>query len=105
MVVVARHQHDASGADRGPELVEERARELERLRQRAVAQLDRVAQQHDLVRALDLGPQGLAKLRAAEEVDVPARSEVKVRDDDRAHPRILARAWRKERLPGRAPID
>ena len=86
MVVVPRHHDRRSGADRRAELVEERSRQLERLRQRAVAQLDRVAQQDDLVRALDLGPQDLAQLGAAEQVDVPARSEVKVRDDDRAHP-------------------
>ena len=91
VIVVSRHHHDPSGADRGPELVEERSGQLECLRQRAVAQLDRVAQQHDLVRALDLGPQDLAELGAAEQVDVSARPEVEVREDDRAHPRIFPR--------------
>ncbi len=84
--MVPRHDDQVAVADRRAELVEERSRQLERLRQGAVAQLDRVAQQDDLVRALDLGPQDLAQLGAAEQVDVPARSEVEVRDDDRAHP-------------------
>ena len=90
VVVVSRHHHDPSAADRGPELVEERSRQLERLRQRAVAQLDRVAQQHDLVGALDLGPQGLAELWAAEQVDVAARAEVEVGEDQRAHDHMVA---------------
>ena len=64
---------------------------VQRLREGAVAQLDHVAEQNDLVRALDLGPERLAELRAAQQVDVPARAEVKVGDDDRAHPPILPR--------------
>ena len=93
MIVVARHDHQPSCAEGRPELLEERPRAVERRGQRAVAELDRVSQQHDLVRALDLGPQRLAQVAAAKQVDAPARPEVEVGEDDRSHARN-PRAWR-----------
>ena len=73
------HDHQRRVADRRGELGEERAGHVERLRQRAVAQLDRIAQQDDAVRALELRPQDLAEARDGGSRSIAAaRSEVEI---------------------------
>ena len=53
MVVVPRDQRDPAAGERLAELLEERGRDRERLGKRPVPQLDRVPEQHDLVRVLE----------------------------------------------------
>ena len=64
VVVVSGHDHDPPVADRLAERLEERRRDLEHLGQRAVAQLEHVAEQDDLVRALGRAGEQLARTRA-----------------------------------------
>jgi hypothetical protein len=105
VIVVAGHHQHLSRADHRRKLGEERPGDVEGLGQRPVPKLDRVAEQHHPVGPLELAPQHLAEVRAAKQVDRPARSEVKVGDDHRAHPPILPPGEAKEKRPGPPPVD
>ena len=85
MVVVARHEHDVAVAEHRPELGEERAGDVEHPRDRALAEVDDVAQQHDPVGVLEPRPQPGAHVGAAQEVAPRAHAQVEVRQDDRRH--------------------
>jgi hypothetical protein len=105
VVVIPRHEDDAPAGDNGVELLEEGTGALERLGQRPVAELDHVTKQHDLLGTLELGPERLADVRPAEEIDGPARAEMKVGEDDGAHTPILARRAAGWRPRGRLQIE
>ena len=66
--------------------------ERERLIDRAVAQLDQIAEQDDAVARFERLEQRRAKRRAAQQVAASAGAEMKVGDDDGAHRPILAGA-------------
>ncbi len=66
MVVIAGDDHQWRIADRRRELGEEGAGPIERRGQRAIAQLDGVAEQDHAVHALELGPQDPPKVGAAQ---------------------------------------
>ena len=84
--MVAGNHHHPAVADHGAELVEERTRDLDRGRERHIAQLDDVAQQDHLVGTLELGPELLPEFGPAQQVDPAARGEVDVGEQDsRSH--------------------
>ena len=85
MIVVAGHEHDVAIAQDRPELGEERARHVEHARDRALAEVDDVPQQHDPVGVLELRPQPGAHVGATQEVATRAHAQVQVRQDDRRH--------------------
>ena len=87
VVVVARHEHERAAGQRCAERLDERRGHLERLRERALAQLERVTQQHDPVVSTDRVDEPLAHARVAGHVRPAERAEMKVRDDRRAHAR------------------
>ena len=78
MVVIARHDHNARRSNHLAEVLEERPCEIERLAQGAVAELDDVAEQHDLVDALELTHQDVAEAPAPQQVAVVAGGEADV---------------------------
>ena len=86
MVVVAGHEHDLRvRAQRLPDRGEDLLRGVERLGHRAVAQLERVAQDHQPVGARELGQQRLARRGVAQDVGLGAAAEVQVGDDEGPH--------------------
>ncbi|CAA9473401.1 MAG: hypothetical protein AVDCRST_MAG13-637 [uncultured Solirubrobacteraceae bacterium] len=89
VVVVARHEHElAAGAERLADLGEERRRELRDAALRAVAQLDRVAEDHEPVGLADRRHQRLAQVGAAQQVRAVRGADVQVGDHERAHGRL-----------------
>ena len=66
------------------------AGDVEDLGQRAVAQLEHVAEQHQPVGALELSEEPLEEALAAEQVGAAAEAQVQIRDHRRAHRRIVA---------------
>jgi hypothetical protein len=86
VVVVAGHEHDPPAGERTAQRLERRTRHLERLRERALAQLERVAQHHQAVHAGDRLDQRLERLSAARDVGIRQAADVEVRYDGRAHP-------------------
>ena len=91
VVVVAGDEHHPAVADRGAQLLEEGARDVDRGGQGHVAKLHDVAEQDHLVDVLERRPQPLAKRGPSEQVDRAARGEVDVGEDDGgAHAPILA---------------
>jgi hypothetical protein len=85
VVVVAGDEDDVDLADRGAELGEEGEGVLERGAERALAQLDHVAEQDEALGAAQLLDQEGADLRVAQEVAAARRAEVEVGDDRRLH--------------------
>ena len=83
--MVARDEHDLGVAERRPDRLEHRPRRGERLAQRPVAQLERVAEQHEAVDAVQALQQRAARGGPAQDVDAGARAEVEVGDDEGAH--------------------
>ena len=84
-----------------PELLEHRARHLERLRERALAQLDHVAEQHEAVgvrRPPRRAPR--ARLALARDVGAGQAAEVEVGDDGRPHRRAWCQAGADARFGG-----
>ena len=69
-----------------PSCLEQRTRGLQRLRERALAQLDDVAEQHQPVGARDRLGQRLERLSLARDIGGGQDAEVKVGDDGRPHP-------------------
>ena len=94
MVVVAGDEDDLpAGADRPPDRLEGRRRELDHPPQRAVAELEDVAEQDDAIVGGEERCEPLEERRPAQKVGVGGGPEVKVRDDDGSHgihPRIAA---------------
>ena len=86
MVVIARHDHDLGAA---PSALADRAStgrgRGERVAERALAQLEHVAEQHQPVDAGERLEQRARGSRRAQHVAPRARAEVQVRDDQRAH--------------------
>ena len=85
MIVIAGHQHHAAPGQRAAELLEQRAADLERLRQRQLAQLDDVPEQHDPAGVGDSLDERLPLLRLAHDVSPGQAAEMEVRDDGRPH--------------------
>ena len=85
VVVVPRHDRQPARPERGTERLEERERAFERLRERVVAQLDRVAEQHDLVRVGERVEEPRLNLGPAQQVGARVGAEVEVRHDRREH--------------------
>ena len=88
VVVVAGNEHDLGAArQRVGDRMQHRRGGLERVGHRPVAQLERVAEQHEPVRGdrRDLVGQGLPHVLAAQHVGVGATAQVQVRDDEGAH--------------------
>ena len=83
VVVVARHEHDLAAAHGGPDLAEERLARSQRLADRAVAQLEDVAEEHEAVGAVQRLEQRRAHLGLAQDVGAGAPAEVQVGDDQR----------------------
>ena len=83
--MVAGEEDDLDVADRGAELGEHREGVLERRAERAVAQLDRVAEQDQALGPAQLLEQHGAGLGVAQHVAAGGRAEVQVGDDGRLH--------------------
>ena len=66
--MVAGHEHDRRPGERPPELLEHRPGDLERVGERALAQLDHVAEQHDPVGAAERLDERLARLAVTRDV-------------------------------------
>ena len=79
------HDRQPARAERGAERLEERERALERVRQRIVAQLDGISEQHDLVRAGERVEEPRLDLGAAQQVGAGVGTEVEVGHDRREH--------------------
>jgi hypothetical protein len=94
VVVVAGDEDHAGRAHGVGEIVEEGAGDLERLAERPVAELDHVAEQHDLVGTLHLAQEDLPEARAADEIAVESGGEMEVGYDERAHEGILSGSGR-----------
>ena len=90
MVVVAGDDHQLAVAKRLAELGDHRPGDLEHLRQRAVAQLEHVAEQDEAVDLAELAQQPRQKVFPAQQVRTAAEPEVQVRDDRREHGAIVA---------------
>jgi hypothetical protein len=86
VVVVARHEGDALAGERGGEALEQRAHQLQQGGERPLAQLERVAQQHQPVGPLDCRAQPLQRARPSQHVRLVQRAQVEIRDDRRPHP-------------------
>ena len=67
------------------ELCERRLGDLHRLGERAVAELEDVAQEHQAVDAFDRVGKGAERLGPRQQVGFRGRAEVEVRDDRRPH--------------------
>ena len=88
VVVVAGHDDDlGAGRERAADRAQDRLGALERLARRSVAQLERVAQQHEPVDAVSRGSSTSSARGRREHVGAGADAEVQVGDDERAHPR------------------
>ena len=85
MVVVPRDQRDPAAGQRLAQLLEERGRDRERLGKRPVPQLDRIPEQHDLVRVLEPADQLRPNLRPAQQIRPRARAQVEIRDHSDQH--------------------
>ena len=83
--MIARHERDALACERRRELLEQRPHQLEQGGDRALAQLERVAQQHDPIGALERGDQPLERPGAPQHVGLVQRTEVEIGDDGGAH--------------------
>ena len=81
------HEDERPARERLAERVDQRRGHLQRLGERALAQLERVAEQHDPVGAAERLDQPLAHVRVARDVGAAERAEVQVRDDRRPHSR------------------
>jgi hypothetical protein len=86
VVVVARDEHDLLGPQRLAERREDGLRRGERVAHRPVAQLERIAQQHEPVRAGDRLLQRGERAGTPQGVRVRRCPEVQVADDEGAHP-------------------
>ena len=85
MVVVPRDQRDPAAGERLAELLEERGRNPKRIGKRPVPQLDRVPEQHHLVRTLKPADQPRASLPPAQQIRPRARAQVEIRDHSDQH--------------------
>ena len=85
MVVVPRDQRDPATGERLAKLLEERGRDRERLRKRPVPQLDRVAEQHHLICALEPAHQPRANLGPTQQIRPRARAQMEIGDQNGQH--------------------
>ena len=85
MVVVSGHDRDPTTGQRSPEVREEGACSRERVGERPVAKLDRVAQEHQVIDAFELGQQRPPELRPSQQIAPRSGTEVKVRDHGGEH--------------------
>ena len=90
VVVVARDDHELAARHGAGERADRRGRDLQNLRERAVAKLEHVAEQHQPLCALEVLAQHGAEALAAQQVGAAAQPQVQVGDHRRAHGRIVA---------------
>ena len=92
VVVAGGQQQLAVGAERPPDVLEERAGDLDRVAVRPVAQLEPVAEDHEPVDAV-AAPRtsALADLGPPQHVGLRARADVQVGDDQGPHGALV---WR-----------
>ena len=85
VVVVAGHEDDlAAGPERAADRPQDRLGDGERVARGPVAQLERVAEQHEAVDAVEALEQPREHRRAREDVERELRAEVQVGDDERS---------------------
>ena len=96
VVVIARHDHHLPTGHRGADLCQHGQRDRERIALRPATALDRVAEQHQAIDAVERRDQSGARRRLAENVDGARRAEVQIGYDERAHaaPRLRLRGER-----------
>ncbi len=90
--MVAGDDHHLAAGERLGKRGERRRGDLEHLRQRAVAKLEHVAEQHQAVDAVERLEQGFPEALAAQQVGAAAEPEMQVGDHRRAHRAIVAAA-------------
>ena len=86
MVVVAGHQYDLDARGQGrADRAHDRLGAREHVTRRAMAQLERVAEQDEPVDAVEAGEQDVERGRAREHVGAAGDADVQVGDDEGAH--------------------
>jgi hypothetical protein len=85
VVVVARNEDDLGVGQAGPYGPQHGLGDRERLVERAVAQLERVAQQHELLDAVEALQQRIERGRVAQDIGLRAGAQVQVGDDEGPH--------------------
>ena len=78
MVVVARHEHDLAPGERLGEILEQPPGGRKRLARRAVAELERVAEQHQAIDPVERLDQRPANLCAAQQIGTCAAAQVEI---------------------------
>jgi hypothetical protein len=85
VVVAGEDHHLAPGAESLADAVKDARSRGERVPDRAFAQLEHIAEEHEPIDALELGEQGVAGRGIAETVTPAPRPQVEVGDDERPH--------------------
>ena len=98
VVVAGRHDQLALRPERAADVGEERRRDLDRVAVRGLAQLERVAEDHEPVDLAERLQQRRAQVRAAQQVVALGLAEVQVGDDERPHGGVLV-------CPPMPPLD